>query len=288
MVRNLLTIGALLTAAVIAVAARLLLNFPWELALLFGALVCVTGPTVIVPMLRTVRPKANLANILRWEGIITDPLGALFAVLVYEFIVSGRGEQAHTLGVFGKMLLAGGVCGAGGALLLATILRRHLMPEYLHNVATLALVLGVYALANYFQHESGLLTVTVMGMLLANMKNVPVDDILDFKESLSVMLISLLFIVPAARIDFASFAAMGWPALGVFAVILFVARPLAVLVSSFGSALNWRERALLCWIAPRGIVAAAMSALFALRLEDMQFAEAGLLVPLTSWSSSAR
>src|SRR3569623_1137618 len=239
-VRNLVTIGALLTAVVIAVAARLLLNFPWELALLFGALVCVTGPTVIVPMLRTVRPKANLDNILRWEGIITDPLGALIAVLVYEFIVSGRGEQAHTLGVFGKMLLAGGVCGAGGALLLATILRRHLMPEYLHNVATLALVLGVSALANYFQHESGLRTVivTVMGMLLANMQDVPIDDILDFKESLSVMLISLLFIV------------------------------LAALVSSFGSTLHWRERELLCWIAPRGIVAAAVSALFALRLED--------------------
>ncbi len=278
-VRNLVTYGAVLNATLIAAATHYLLDFPWDLSFLFGALVSVTGPTVIVPMLRTMRPKANLANILRWEGIIIDPLGALLAVLVFEFIVSGQGQQ--TWEVFGLMLLVGTLSGAAGAWLLATLLRRHLLPEYLHNVTTLSLVVGVFALSNSFQHESGLLAVTVMGMMLANMKNVPMEDILDFKESLSVLVISSLFIVLAARVDFQQFAEVGWPALALFAVILFIARPAMVLASAIGSKLDWREKALLCWIAPRGIVAAAVSALFALRLEELGYAQGHLLVPLT-------
>jgi NhaP-type Na+/H+ or K+/H+ antiporter len=278
-VRNLVTIGAVLNAVIIAAATHLFLGFPWEMAFLFGALVSVTGPTVIVPMLRTVRPISSLANILRWEGIIIDPLGALMAVLVFEFIVSGQDHQA--LLVFGKMLLIGGVSGAAAAYGLASLLRRHLIPEYLHNVMTLALVVGVFTLANSLQNESGLLAVTVMGMILANMKDVPIEDILDFKESLSVLLISLLFIVLAARVDFKLFAAVGWGALLVFAVILFIARPAMVLVSTLGSKLNWREKTLLGWVAPRGIVAAAVSALFALRLQELGFPDSDLLVPLT-------
>ena len=278
-VRNLVTVGAVLNAVIIASATRLFVGFPWDLAFLFGALVSVTGPTVIVPMLRTVRPVSSLANILRWEGIIIDPLGALMAVLVFEFIVSGQDHQE--LLVFGKMLLIGGLSGAVAAFGLATVLRRHLLPEYLHNVATLALVVGVFTGADFLQHESGLLAVTVMGMMLANMKNVPIEDILDFKESLSVLLISLLFIVLAARVNFRLFADVGWGALLVFLVILFIARPATVLVSTLGSKLNWREKTLLGWVAPRGIVAAAVSALFALRLQDLGFADADLLVPLT-------
>ena len=278
-VRNLVTFGAVLNAVIIASATHLFLSFSWELAFLFGALVSVTGPTVVVPMLRTVRPISSLANILRWEGIIIDPLGALMAVLVFEFIVSGQDHQE--LLVFGKMLLIGGTAGATAAYGLATVLRRHLLPEYLHNVTTLALVVGVFTAADFLQHESGLLAVTVMGMMLGNMKNVPMEDILDFKESLSVLLISLLFIVLAARVDFKLFAEVGWGALLVFAVILFIARPAMVLASTLGSKLNWREKALLSWVAPRGIVAAAVSALFALRLQDLGFANADLLVPLT-------
>jgi len=234
---------------------------------------------VIVPLLRTVRPISSLANILRWEGIIIDPLGALMAVLVFEFIVSGQDHQE--LLVFGKMLLIGGISGAVAAYGLATVLRRHLLPEYLHNVTTLALVVGIFTGADFLQHESGLLAVTVMGMMLGNMKNVSMEDILDFKESLSVLLISLLFIVLAARVDFKLFADVGWGAVLVFLAILFIARPAMVLASTLGSKLKWREKVLLSWVAPRGIVAAAVSALFALRLQDLGFAGADLLVPLT-------
>jgi NhaP-type Na+/H+ or K+/H+ antiporter len=201
------------------------------------------------------------------------------AVLVFEFIVSGKDH--HALMVFGKMILIGGVSGAAAAYGLATLLRRYLIPEYLHNVTTLALVVGVFTLSNYLQDESGLLSVTVMGMMLGNMKNVPIEDILDFKESLSVLLISLLFIILAARVNFSLFTQVGWGAPVLFLVILFIARPVMVLASTLGSKLNWREKALLSWIAPRGIVAAAVSALFALRLEELGYEGANLLVPLT-------
>lgn len=278
-VRNLVTYGAVLNAAIIAAATRFILGFSWDLALLFGAIVSVTGPTVIVPMLRTVRPIASLANILRWEGIIIDPLGALMAVLVFEVIISGR--EHHALAVFGKMLLIGGGTGAAAAYVLAVLLRRYLIPEYLHNVTTLALVVGVFTLANAAQDESGLLAVTVMGMMLGNMKHVPIEDILDFKESLSVLLISLLFISLAARVNFGLFSEVGWGAALLFIVILFVARPATVLASTVGSKLRWQEKAMLSWIAPRGIVAAAVSALFALRLEGLGYDHAELLVPLT-------
>ena len=135
------------------------------------------------------------------------------------------------------------------------------MPEYLHNVATLCLVFGVFALSNHFSEESGLLAVTVMGIWLANMKNVPVEDILDFKESLSILLISGLFILLAARLEFAQFEALGIGALFVFLLIQFVIRPFKVFVSTVGSDLTWQEKTLISWIGPRGIVAAAVTAL---------------------------
>lgn len=278
-VRNLVTIGALTTWLITALATRYLLGLSWELSLLFGAVVTVTGPTVIIPMLRTVRPTANIANILRWEGIIIDPLGALLAVLVFEFIVSGR--EGYTALVFGQTVLIGTLAGVVGGYILATILRRHLMPEYLHDVASLVLVLGVFTVANALLHESGLLAVTVMGIMLANMKDVPIEDILDFKESLSVLLISVLFIILAARIDFAAFDELGINAWWVLATVMLIARPATVLISSLRSKLNWREKALLAWIGPRGIVAAAVSAVFAIKLEILGYEQAHLLVPLT-------
>ncbi|MBK9130257.1 MAG: sodium:proton antiporter [Gammaproteobacteria bacterium] len=282
-VRRMVTVGVLVTWGVTAVAAHTVVGFSWPMAFLFGAIMVVTGPTVIVPMLRTVRPKADIANILRWEGILIDPIGALLAVLVFEFIISGSGGTAigNTLFVFGKTVATGLALGAAGGYFLGVILRRRLLPEYLHNIATLAILLGLYAISNLLAEESGLLTVTVMGIWLANMKNVPVDEILDFKETLSLLLISVLFILLAARIEFSQFEQLGWSAIWVFLVMQFVARPLKVLISTWGSTLDWRARALLAWIAPRGIVAAAVSALFALRLEQHGSAQAALLVPLT-------
>ncbi len=282
-VRNLVSVGVLVTWLITTLVTHLALDFSWQLSFLFGAITVVTGPTVIVPLLRTVRPTAAVANVLRWEGIVIDPVGATLAVLVYEFILSGSGGNAlgNTVASFARIVAVGLCSGIGAGYLYGTILRRHWLPEYLHNVATLALVIIVFTLCNHLHHESGLLAVTVLGMWLANMRDVHVEEILDFKESLSVLLISVLFIVLASRIDFADFVRLGWPAVFVLLAIQFLARPLGVMISALGSRLSWPERHLLSWVAPRGIVAAAISALFALRLEQAGHAEAPLLVPLT-------
>lgn len=282
-VRNLISFGVLTSWLITAAATRLVFDFPWSLALLFGAITSVTGPTVIVPMLRTVKPTAAVSNILRWEGIVIDPIGATLAVLVYKFMLASSTDHAlsHTLLAFAKLVGTGLLFGSLAGYLYGNILRRHWLPEYLHNVATLGLVVFVFALSNTIQHESGLLTVTVMGIWLANMRDVSLEEILYFKESLSVLLISVLFIVLAARLDFQRFLHLGWQVVFIFLSIQFLARPLSVMISALGSQLKWPERHLLAWIAPRGIVAAAISALFAIKLEEAGYSEAGLLVPLT-------
>ena len=281
--RRMITTGMLTTWIITTLATKYLLGFSWELSFLFGAVTVVTGPTVIVPMLRTIRPNTRIANILRWEGIIIDPIGAMLAVLTFEFIKLQEKGGALTgiIGDFFVIILTGIIMGLLFGYLFGLVLRHHLLPEFLHNVATLSFVFVAFALSNMLYEDSGLLTVTIMGLLLANMKNVPVEDILDFKESLSVILISVLFIVLAARIEFSQLRELGLPAIGVFLIMQFVARPLKIAFSTFGSSLTFNERLLLSWIAPRGIVAAAVSALFALRMEQAGYEHAELLVPLT-------
>ncbi|MEZ5627878.1 MAG: sodium:proton antiporter [Rhodocyclaceae bacterium] len=283
-VRRFVTTGALVTWAIVAVATQWITGISWGLATLFGAVMVVTGPTVIVPMLRTVRPTMHIANVLRWEGIVIDPIGALLAVLVYEFLISSGtagGAVGATLLVFFKLITVGSLTGIGVGYLVGEALRRDWLPHYMFNVATLAAVMGAFALSNALSHESGLLAVTVMGIYLANRKGVPVEEILSFKESLSLLLITALFILLAARLDLNLLLGLGWAAVQIFLVVQFVARPLNVLVSTRGSSLSWRERGLLAWIAPRGIVAAAVIALFSLQLEQKGYADAVLLVPLT-------
>ena len=281
MVTNLVSIGMLVTFVVIAILTHFIMGYGWEISALFGALVVVTGPTVIQPMIRSIRPINKLANILRWEGIIIDPLGALLAVLVYEFIIASQDVAfLHALQAFATTIALGFALGWGAARLLGLALGRGWFPHYLQNVATLTIVLGVFALSNAIQHESGLLTVTVMGMVMANTRNLNMEEILEFKETLSVLLISALFIILAARLDFAEFDALGMPAVILIAIILFAVRPLAVWLSAIGTELRFKDKVLLSWIAPRGIVAAAVSALFALKMEESGWTEAAAVVPL--------
>ncbi|WP_408646892.1 cation:proton antiporter [Vibrio aphrogenes] len=276
---NIVTIGALVTWALTSVFTHYLLDFSWPLALLFGSLTVVTGPTVVVPLLRTVRPKAKLANILRWEGILIDPIGALFIVMVYEFIVSS--SELHSLHVFGLILLIGIVLGALAGMLLAHVLRQRLLPEYLQPFAVLTLVLGVFSISNSLESESGLLAVTVMGMWLANAKGVKIQSILHFKENLTILLISGLFLMLSARMELDDFAALGVAAGVLFVAIQLLSRPIAIFVATIGSSLSFKEKAFIAWVAPRGIVAASISSLFAIKLVDAGVEGASLLVPLT-------
>lgn len=282
-VRRLILLGAGITWLVSATAVHYLFSLDWGLSILFGALTVVTGPTVIVPMLRTVRPNANVANILRWEGILIDPLGALLVVVVYEFIVAQGNSQGlvHSLLAFVEIIGVGTLAGIVGGWLLTLLLKKHWVPEYLVNLATLSLVFGIFSFSDYFAEESGLLAVTVMGMWIANQKNIHIEEILNFKENLTVVLISGLFILLAARLTVEDITQLGWMPLWLLLILQFVARPLSVFASTLGSTLIWQERALLAWIAPRGIVAAAVSALFAIRLAKAGVEEATILVPLT-------
>jgi len=283
-IRNLVTIGVAVTWVVTTVATHWLLDYPWDLSALFGAIMVVTGPTVIAPMLRAVRPKESVAAILHWEGILVDPIGAVLALLVYKFIEVHGVENGFiaTAIVMLKVVAIGLGIGIAAGWLFGTVLRKYWIPKYLHNVVTLALVCGVFTASNALQAESGLLTVTVMGIFLANMRLVELEDILEFKESLTLLLVSTLFIVLAARMNLSGFLALGWQALGVFLAVQFIARPISVQLSILGSKLSMGERHLLAWIAPRGIVAAAISALFALKLEQNVGNDlASSLVPLS-------
>jgi len=277
-VRGMVSYGAVLALLMLAAAAHWIAGVPWAIAFLFGALTCVTGPTVITPMLRTLRPNARIASALRWEGIVLDPLGALFAVLVFEAIVTH--QQGHSLAVFGATVGVGAGIGLGVAAALAFLLYRQLVPEYLQAYGTLIAVLGAFTLSNQLAHESGLVAVTIMGITLGNLRGIHVDHIMDFKEHLSTLLVSLLFVVLAARLQWPLPPGMLMAGILVFVAAQFVIRPVSIMLATFGSLLNWRERALLSYVSPRGVVAASVSSLFALRLGDLGVRGADALVPL--------
>lgn len=279
-VRNLCTLGTLISWVVVAPAAYYIMGVSWELAFLFSAIVTVTGPTVVIPMIRAVRPSNNVAQILRWEGIIIDPIGALLAVLVFEYILVSSNALTHTLFIFGKTVLTGASIGLVFGYLLGKVLQKSMIPEYLVNTTVLIAVLAGFELSNVMAHESGLLAVTIMGVWLANKRDINIDSILEFKETLSVLLISGLFIILAARVEFTALLDIAWSGVLLLMVILFVARPINVFLSTRGSKLRWQEKMLIIWMAPRGIVAAAVSALFALKLELVGVENANILVVL--------
>ena len=277
-VRGLVSYGAVLALLMLAAAAHWIAGLRWEIAFLFGALTCVTGPTVITPMLRTLRPNARIASALRWEGIVLDPLGALFAVLVFEAIVSH--QQGHSLAVFAATVGIGAGIGLAAAAALGFLLYRQMIPEYLQAYGTLIAVLGAFTLSNRLTHESGLVAVTIMGIALGNMRHIHIDHIMDFKEHLSTLLVSMLFVVLAARLHWPLPPGMLLAGLLVFLLAQFVIRPLSVAVATLGSNLGWRERALIGFVSPRGIVAASVSSLFALRLGELGMPGVEALVPL--------
>ncbi|MGL5815428.1 MAG: cation:proton antiporter [Aeromonas sp.] len=281
-VRNLCSIGMLASFAVIGGASYFLLGLDWRVAMVLGAVLVVTGPTVVAPMLNVIRPVREVDKILRWEGIVIDPIGALFAVLVFEAVRLGSQSDVlgHTLLALAKTVGVGTLIGVAAGWLTTLLIRKDWLPVSLHKFGVLALVLVTFTLSDWLSHESGLLAVTVFGIWLANQEGLDLEEVLAFKEDLAVILISSLFILLAARLDLAQLWQLGPMVLLLLCVVQFVARPLCILVSTLGSELPWRARALLGWIAPRGIVAAAVSASFAISLHEAGIADADKLVPL--------
>lgn len=281
-VRNLVTFGALITWVLSSTAAYFIFDLGLSLSMLLGAILVVTGPTVIIPLLRQVRATGQIGSIVKWEGIVNDPIGAVLAVLVFEAIVAS-GIQAATATVLISLLetiLIGVILGGIGAGLLIFFLKRYWIPNYLQNPVTLMFVLGAFAASDLLQKESGLFTVTLMGIILANQRMVSLKHIIEFKENLGVLLLSSLFIILSARLNLELLANLGWSSLIFLATLVLIVRPVSVLVSTFKSGLSWREKLFLSWMAPRGIVAAAVTSVFALDLvEKAGVAQAELLVP---------
>ena len=284
---RLCTIGAGVTWILSSIAVYYIAGFRnWELSSLVGAFMVVTGPTVVIPLLRHIHPSKKMGSIAKWEGIIIDPIGAVLAVLVFEFIRNY--EQGDSfLGVAMALLVTvvtGLVIAYCSSKLLLLFTRKYWIPDYLHGVVFLAVALGTFGISNLIQHESGLLTVTVLGILLVNQKEVSIHHIIEFKEHLGVFLISSLFIVLGSNFDLAQIPEVGWQGLGFLAVMIIFVRPASVFLSTIKSDLSFKEKIFLSFLAPRGIVAAAVASVFALELGHvggMDQAIVDKIVPLT-------
>lgn len=280
---KLISLGSLVTFIGAGVAAHFIMDLNWSISFLFAGLIIVTGPTVIAPILRNVPLSRNIGTVLKWEGILIDPIGALVAVLVFEFIISGEGGEftIHALQAFVKIVVIGTSIGFTSAYFMYYLIKQKLIPHYLLNVFSLALVLAVFVSSDSMAHESGLLAVVIMGMVLGNLDVPEVKEILDFKESLSVLLISMLFILLSANMDIEQLRlVLNWQCLILFAVIVFVLRPLGVFFSTRGSELTVNEKLFISWVGPRGIVAAGIASLFGLKLVEKNFAGADFITPL--------
>jgi NhaP-type Na+/H+ or K+/H+ antiporter len=273
-IRQLITLGALVTAACSTVAAHAILGWEWRVSLLFGTLVIVTGPTVITPLLRRLRVERTVATVLEAEGVFIDAVGAVVATVALEVALSASGLSfAKGLLDVALRLGTGAVTGVAGGVLLALLLRvRNLLPEGLENVFTLGWALALFQLANAIMPESGIAAVTVCGLVLGNVRIHAERELRLFKEQLTTMLIGMLFVLLAADIGIAEVRALGWQGLVVVAVLVFVVRPLNVAVGTVGTRLDRRQRLFIAWIAPRGIVAAAVSAFFAAEMERFDIA----------------
>ncbi|QWX83589.1 sodium:proton antiporter [Cellulophaga sp. HaHaR_3_176] len=268
-ITKLITLGSLVTFFGAAIASHYIFDLTWQISFLFSALIIVTGPTVITPILRNIPLKKDISTVLKWEGILIDPIGALAAVLVYEFISVGEG-QAYTqtaLIEFGKILLFGTTFGFTFAHALTFSIKKNFIPHYLLNVVSLSLVLLVFVMSDVFAHESGLLAVVVMGMVLGNINLPNLKELLYFKESLSVLLISILFILLSANINISDLELIyNWQTVSLFAIIILIIRPLGVFISTMNSNLKFNEKLFISWVGPRGIVAAGIASLFGSKL----------------------
>lgn len=282
-ITKLITLGSTITFFGAGIAAHFIFGLSLELSFLFSGLIIVTGPTVITPILRNIPLKKDISTVLKWEGILIDPIGALVAVLVFEFI-SVEGDSGFTktaLIEFGKIILFGTTFGFTFAHALAFAINKKLVPHYLLNVVSLSVVLLVFVASETFAHESGLLAVVVMGMVLGNGKLENLKELLYFKESLSVLLISILFILLAANINMEDLMLLyNWKTAVLFLVVVFIIRPIGVFLSTSKSKLKTNEKLFISWVGPRGIVAAGIASLFGSKLMKQGVEGAEYITPL--------
>lgn len=282
-VTRLVLLGAPLGWVLGALACYYVAGLVWPVAILFAGILVVTGPTVVLPLLRQSNVAPRPRAVLKWEAIVNDPVGALLGVVTYEY-VRRVGEGGTLASVILSLLAAAVVAGLIGwlaARAIGWLFPRGHVPEYLKAPVLLVAVISVFVLSNMIQQETGLLAVTVMGIALANMRLDSLRDIQPFKENVTVLLISGVFVILSASLDFEVVRQFEWRFLAFLFVLLFLVRPATVLISLAFSTMPWNERLLVAWIAPRGIVAVAISGLFALRLDRLGFSDGSILVTLS-------
>ncbi|SMQ69199.1 sodium/proton antiporter, CPA1 family [Altererythrobacter xiamenensis] len=284
---RLATVGVIVGWVLGAAAGFYIAGLVWPVAVLFGGILIVTGPTVVIPLLRQANIQARPASILKWEGIVNDPTGALCAVIAYEYFRRvAEAPGASLVEVVPPLIFAAilsGLIGYAAAKVIAYLFPRGAVPEYLKVPVLFITVIGVFVICNKIEHEAGLVAVTVMGVALANMAVSSLRSIHPFKENVAVLLVSGIFILLSASLQWEelSYLQTSWRPLLFLLALLFIVRPLTVLISLLGTSVPWNERLFIAWIAPRGIVLVAISGLFALRLGDLGIEGGQLLTGLS-------
>ena len=282
---RLATIGVIVGWFLGALAAHEIAGLVLPVAVLFGGILVVTGPTVVIPLLRQSSVQQRPATILKWEAIVNDPTGALCAVIAYEYFRAvAEAPNATLIEVVPPLIIAAvlaGLIGYAAAVVIAWAFPRGAVPEYLKVPVLLTTVVAVFVISNLIEHEAGLVAVTVMGIALANMNVSSLRSIHPFKENIAILLVSGIFILLSASLKFEDLAYFNWRFGAFLLALLFLVRPLTILISLLGSSVPWNERLFLAWIAPRGIVLVAISGLFAFRLSELGYGDGNVLIGLS-------
>lgn len=267
-VLGLITVGALTTFGLAAVAGHHVAGLPWKVAFLFGAIVSVTGPTVISPILKRLPLNHRLKTTLEAESVFVDAVGVLLTAAVFSYVTgSADGVRGGLLQLATNLAVGMGVGGITALGLKVALKRSDLLSPDLTRVAVLGAVLLGYSVSQAFAHESGIAAVAVAGLLAGSFRLPEEENIKRFKGDLTLVALSLVFILLAAAMPLERLLNLGWRGVATVLVLMFVIRPIAVALSTWGTALTWRERAFIAWLGPRGIVAASMASLMALELE---------------------
>lgn len=264
-IRRLLTVGVLITWAGASLAVKYFLQVDTAVALLSGSLVIVTGPTVIVPLLKRIRVQSRLHHILHWEGVLIDAIGVFIALLCFEWVTAHAGGQAVLN--FAVRTASGLGIGLVGGWTISFALKQRLAPDTMVNGFALAMAVLLFAIAELIQSEAGLLAVTVAGLVVGSRRPLELHRIREFKGEITELLVGLLFMLLAARLELDQFRTFGPRGMLALGALIFIVRPLGILACTSGTTLNWREKIFLSWVAPRGIVAASMASLFVLALD---------------------
>ena len=263
-----------------ALAAHFVAGLSWPVAWVLGAILVVTGPTVILPLLRQAGLNKESSALLKWEGIVNDPVGVLLAVLTFQYFTLAGSGWLHVATGLGAAITVAGLFGGLGGWLTGWLYRRGSVPEHLKPPLLMVLVLAVYSVSNLIQHEAGLLTVTVMGLVIGNMKLVELEPLRDFKGNLTILLLSVLFIVIPSQLKFEQLALLDWRVVAFVLVVLLVVRPLTISLATLGAPMRTKDKLLLAWIAPRGIVAAVTAGIFGPALVAAGHQDAEMLLPI--------